>query len=359
MGGKAGRILELDGVRGIAVLLVLIAHYASALVPMNTYVLSTIGVNIFFVLSGFLIGSIILDESSNPGFLKSFYFRRAARILPIYCVVVGFSIAAMSIIGSLPWEQHDRLLPAWVYLTFTTNIAFASVPLPNGNLLMPTWTVAVEEQFYLCAPLIIMMTPKRLLPSLLVMICIAAIGARAIFHGNQTAVEFLLPCRMDSLAIGIAAAWAQRTFDLRGRAFGLLAGAAATLAMMWTGIFLAPMIGVIAGPTLFSICIAWIMLSAIHGAAFAIYLRAKWLRFFGEISYGLYLIHQPVLTLLIGFILGIPLFQHGVERLHVTVIAAVISICLATLSWRFFERPIINLTKAILRTRSTVAAASQ
>jgi peptidoglycan/LPS O-acetylase OafA/YrhL len=344
---RAGRIPELDGLRGIAILLVLFSHYCSNFLPGQTFFgFGVMGVEVFFVLSGFLIGGIILDGQGQRRFLISFYFRRAARIIPIYYLVVAAAFAAQTMTFEAPWMLHDRLLPAQVYLSFTTNIAFVRMHLPIGGMLIPTWTLAVEEQFYLCAPLLIMLTPRRSLPAILVLTCAAAIGFRLFFRSNESAVELLLPCRMDALAIGVGAALAQRRSELSGRHFQLLLAAGAALALLLILAFANRAVGYLLAPSLVPLSAALVMLAAINGASFGVFLRAAWLRFFGEISYGLYLVHQPILILMTGVFLGVSIYSHGIEHIQVAIVAAVVSIALATLSWHYYERPIIHLVKS-------------
>ena len=346
---RGNRIPELDGLRGIAVILVVVAHYISTFFPGHTFFgYADLGVDIFFVLSGFLIGGIILDEVGEPGFLASFYIRRAARILPIYWAVVAASLLIENFFWAQPWIKLDHLLSPWVYLTFTTNIAFTQMPRPHGALLVPTWTLAVEEQFYLCAPLFMMAIPKRWLLSWLVAICLTAIALRHVFESNQAIVQLNLPCRMDSLAIGVSAALLARRHDLTKKILPLLGIAAVALGAIWPLSQISPSLAELLAPTMVSVAMSAIMLSAINGADFARYLRIGWLRFVGAISYGLYLIHQPVLILLTGLLLGAQITNQGASHIPVAILAAVVSFGFATLSWQYFERPIIRKVKGIL-----------
>ncbi|MEI9888921.1 MAG: acyltransferase family protein [Rhizomicrobium sp.] len=156
--------------------------------------------------------------------MRSFYRRRCARILPVYFAVVVLAFGAQALTAGQPWM--DRLLPAWVYATFTTNFALAHLG-KTGLLLNPTWSLAVEEQFYLAMPFVIMLTRKPLLPWVLAALCAVAIGLRALWASDIAATEVLLPCRMDALLIGVAAALAHRSFDLSRHAVALLAAALA------------------------------------------------------------------------------------------------------------------------------------
>jgi peptidoglycan/LPS O-acetylase OafA/YrhL len=334
------RIPELDGIRGIAILLVLVGHYCSRIqADFELFTLASLGVNVFFVLSGFLIGGIILDEHRDPGFVASFYRRRTARILPIYFMVVAAAFAAQAASAGQPWS--DRLLPAWIYFTFTTNFALAEYG-QTGFMLNPTWSLAVEEQFYLAMPFLMIVTPKKRLPLLLGVLGVSAIFLRWMLASNIAATEVLLPCRMDSLLIGVAAALLQRSTDLLPYATLLLAAALVPLLANLGLAALSHEAAAVFEPTGFALATALLMLSAINGGIAAAPLRTSWLRFFGEISYGLYLIHEPIRVQLTGWLLGKTILTPGLDRIPVTLLALVLSVGIATVSWRRFEQPIIE-----------------
>ena len=132
----AKRISELDGLRGTAALLVVVAHYFGE-TPHGWVGLmwGWQAVDVFFVLSGYLIGSIILDSSGEAGFAPSFYLRRAARIVPAYGMTIAAGFAIAWLFRSKPWCDH--LLPLAAYLTFTQNFAIAA-GLDGGLWLLPT-----------------------------------------------------------------------------------------------------------------------------------------------------------------------------------------------------------------------------
>jgi peptidoglycan/LPS O-acetylase OafA/YrhL len=334
------RIPELDGIRGIAILLVLVGHYCSRIqADFELFTLAGLGVNVFFVLSGFLIGGIILDEHREPGFVASFYRRRTARILPIYFAVVAAAFVAQAASAGQPWS--DQLLPAWIYLTFTTNFAIAEYG-RSGLMLNPTWSLAVEEQFYLAMPFLMIMTPKKQLPLLLGVLGVSAIFLRWLLASNIAANEVLLPCRMDSLLIGVAAALLQRSADLVPHATLLLAAALLPLLANLGLAAVSHEAAIVFEPTGFALATGLLMLSAINGGIAAAPLRAPWLRFFGEISYGLYLIHEPIRVQLTGWLLGKTILTPGLDRIPVTLLALVLAVVLAKVSWRRFEQPIIE-----------------
>src|SRR5882762_114777 len=214
----SGRIPELDGIRGIAIGMVLIAHFflvvsrpgsplAYALVPLR---LDWSGVDLFFVLSGFLIGGILLDNREATNYFRVFYTRRFFRILPAYfrCVSVVYllmrliesgtitRLSFLSSINVLPWAPH---------LPFLQNLWLAATN--AGVILVITWSLAIEEQFYLTLPLLVrFLSPKRLLT----LVCVVIVAAPLLrltltlmWPGHPWAAFALLPCRADSLMLGV------------------------------------------------------------------------------------------------------------------------------------------------------------
>src|SRR5262245_37085760 len=197
------RIVELDGIRGAASLAVLIAHYFGE-VPHGIPGLMTgwIGVDTFFVLSGFLIGSIILAQHREPQFFRTFYLRRAARIIPIYAVVCAITLTLAAATAGNTWS--DDPYGAGVYATFSQNFAMA-VWGGGGKWLQPTWTLAVEEQFYLVLPALIVVTPRRWRVAALVTLFCTALVIRLMLAPSLAAFT-LLPSRMDLLLCGVGIA---------------------------------------------------------------------------------------------------------------------------------------------------------
>jgi peptidoglycan/LPS O-acetylase OafA/YrhL len=149
------RVPEIDGLRGVAILLVIAFHYLEpvhrtaegwlrdALAPSR---MGWIGVNLFFVLSGYLIGSILMANRDSPTFFSAFYIRRFCRILPLYLVVVAGCYAVHHLFVRTPGP------PLYQYLTFTQNFWMAAKGQFGIGLLAITWSLAVEEQFYALLP---------------------------------------------------------------------------------------------------------------------------------------------------------------------------------------------------------------
>lgn len=336
------RIPELDGLRGVAALAVVIAHYVGEVphgIPALT--IGWYGVDFFFVLSGFLMGSIILNHHTEPGFLKSFYLRRAARIIPIYFVVVCATVWLAALARGNTWA--DQPFDALVYLLFVTNLAMSFWG-DGGEWLKPTWTLAVEEQFYLLLPLLVIWTPKRFLVGTLLGLCGVAILFRyALYEVNPIAALTLLPARMDLLLGGVVLAYATQRFDLSRhlqafRIIPLIAMVGLLIVALSSREHLFPILN----PTLLSVAFTCYLLAVLLGAPEGRRFRSRLLRYFGQISYALYLVHQPVSGLLHGALLNGTPDIGSMPQIAVTILAFAVSVALAAASWRWLEQPILK-----------------
>ncbi|WP_160321741.1 acyltransferase family protein [Bradyrhizobium pachyrhizi] len=189
----------LDAIRGVAIGLVLIRHLIVEVhhdsLFAKLFVLSACGVDLFFVLSGFLLGGILIDNRYKQNYFEVFYARRALRILPLYLLLV---IPICNLIGE----------PLFPFLTFSQNFLWADGRVGNP-LTVITWSLAVEEQFYLILPAIVRYWPTgRLLHLIVGLICAAPIARVMLNHayGDTAPAYFLLPARMDGLFLGVLAA---------------------------------------------------------------------------------------------------------------------------------------------------------
>jgi peptidoglycan/LPS O-acetylase OafA/YrhL len=210
------RIPELDGLRGIAILLVLIWHFTGMLADPGQGAIQYLawrfaifgrsGVDLFFVLSGFLIVGILIDNRDSPNYFKTFYVRRMLRILPAYLILVtGFWLCVVTLDGHLAY-YFDRQLPLWSLLTFTQNWVMVSLNRLGSMSIGATWSLAIEEQFYLVAPALILWLPRRWLPKALIAIGATSIVARSacfyFYPENFTAPYVGTIFRLDGLCAG-------------------------------------------------------------------------------------------------------------------------------------------------------------
>ncbi len=169
------RVPALDGLRGLAILAVVEFHFAEGLTNAsrpesaiyNVFRTGWLGVDLFFVLSGFLITGILSNSKGTPGYFRNFYWRRALRIFPPY-------YAFLFVFGVLyPLARHRPLDAPWWHWTYLTNVAIAA-GLPV-NSCSHFWSLAIEEQFYLLWPLLIYMLSRKAAMNA----CIACVGIAA------------------------------------------------------------------------------------------------------------------------------------------------------------------------------------
>jgi peptidoglycan/LPS O-acetylase OafA/YrhL len=219
------RILQLDGMRGIAIFLVLIWHFVvvptvagphdSVLtrVILHVGLLTWSGVDLFFVLSGFLIGGILIDAKDSSNYFKTFYVRRAFRILPVYLLVVGVYLLVWSLAAGQKTVLQETLgspMPWYLYFTFTQNFWLAHHAW-DSVYLTASWSLAVEEQFYLFLPVIVRVLRRHSLLLAAVVLTLGSAISRSLLYLYYrpywgTAAYTLIFSRADALMIGVICA---------------------------------------------------------------------------------------------------------------------------------------------------------
>jgi peptidoglycan/LPS O-acetylase OafA/YrhL len=331
------RVKELDALRGLGALSVMIYHLRPSELSFGLP-----RVDLFLVLSGFVVTTMILRHREAPNFATAFYARRALRIWPIYYLSLFVLVAANPY---LPKPFPLDALP--YYLTFTQNVPYNwSETAPAFNwYFLHTWSLAMEERFYLAWPAVVGLVGRRGLPPLCIALAIGSATARAC-----GAHPWLLAGRCDGLALGglLAALLFEGEASRRLRlAFGgmLLVGLAALIgsaAAIGRQRFDQPMTAVpaliILAANLFNAGL--IGLIACHsGHPRLAWLRGRRLAYLGRISYGIYIYH-PFPFMLIYYAadragLGQPYWLDAVK------VAA--ALALAAASWEFLERPILAL----------------
>lgn len=353
---KTGRILELDGLRGLAVIVVVLAHYLAE-VPHGFFPFSLgwLGVDVFFALSGFLIAGILIDNRGCANYFSTFYIRRSCRIFPIYFLFIPPLVLLIHQLRQSDCNWLEQPLPMAGYLTYTQNFLMAWTNHDGGLSLIPTWTLSVEEQFYMLLPLLVMLVPKRmLLKTFLLLIVVAPVLRSALlyhFGSDHLSVKCLLPCRWDTLFWGAIAAIVWREENLKSvvlRNNGRLLKAVLIIAiwvvplMLFSKKFTDIPVRLSIGLTIIGLGSASYILLIVSKNASGKLLLSKPLRFFGSISYGLYLVHQPMLVMMHGFILGTRPDVETMPQILTTLTAIPLSVGVAWLSWTFFESKIVG-----------------
>jgi peptidoglycan/LPS O-acetylase OafA/YrhL len=348
------RVRELDAVRGLAALCIVVYHFRASVLPFGWG-----AVDLFFVLSGFLITSIILKHGDSRGFLAAFYVRRGLRIWPIYYL----SVLALVLLG--PWLIRPNNLAGLPYtLAYLQNVPhyWGGPPEDFTWYLKHTWTLAIEEQFYLVWPPLVLLAGKRRLPALAAAVVVVALVARA-----SGLYWWLLLSRCDGFAIGALLAWTLRDADGTRRNRLTIRRVLVPIGLV-SLVYLA--IEHVAGglpdhgppPRPASTILALNLLSgaivglvASHEGSPALrFLRGPVLAYLGTISYGLYLYHMILFRMKMDYVAAHGLA--GSRLLDWLVLAA--SFLVAAVSWHVLERPILAwkdrfaYRKDVLRTPS-------
>ena len=312
------RFVALDGMRGVAVLLVILFHgFSVSSGPIhdalyNAASFGWVGVDLFFVLSGYLITGILCDTRQGPGYLRNFFTRRALRIFPLYYVALLLLLRFLPVIDAQAGDDF-RQNQGW-YWTYLVNIFEARHPFaPSITRTGHFWSLAVEEQFYLFWPFVVLLLSPRRLRWVCLGAIIAAPILRAVLLWRQLDPMWdytLLPTRVDALMVGALLAIAARdpgTMALLKRWFGGLAGLAVLVIaaiVFKTRSFIfhtrsVQVLGYSATCTLGGSLIAGLTWSP----------RPSWLkrtfetrvlRWFGRYSYAGYVFHFPLMYLLLG-----------------------------------------------------------
>jgi peptidoglycan/LPS O-acetylase OafA/YrhL len=339
---------ELDALRGLAALVIMMFHLR--FMGRHPRWGSGLDIDVFFVLSGYLITTSILHTLRARNFYQVFYFRRALRIWPIYYLVM---LACVLVNPLLP--RPDALKDSGYYITFTQHVSeYWSGPTTYfSRFFQHTWTLAIEEQFYLFWPLLVRLLGRRRLWIAFAPLLIVPVAMRC--RGFQ---EHTLLTHCDSLTLGAILAvmldgperFARRAAGGRW-AFGLL-GLAMFSAPLWRDAALAPLqrawpglpwFNIVPSLELFRVGLADFALVGFvicsTGRAWVGFLRLPALRYVGRTSYSLYMYHPIVF--------GIVALAHRAlgfrGSVWMDIVKAIACLGVGALSWHYFERPILAL----------------
>lgn len=336
-------IPELQGLRGLAVLSVVFYHCHPRLEGTPVHYASLwgwAGVNLFFVLSGFLITSILLEARDKPHYFRNFYGRRALRIWPVYVLVL------VVVYLNAPWfigptiTDAIKTAPWMAYIFFVQNLFHIALPPAVG----PTWSLAIEEQYYFVwAPLVRFLRP----PWILATLAFAALTVSAILRltSEQWLTKTHTLIHLDGIALGSLLALGLYTLTLSRRIWlwtglvSMVLGFAATATIAGGTAFLDTSLAVaFAGAVL-----ATIASTGARNPLNAI-LRRGPLAFYGKISYGLYMIHIMIFIYFGWF--DARMDHYGIPgNLAVVAFRFAASTVAATALWYGFESQILKLKR--------------
>lgn len=327
---------DIDGLRAVAVLAVVAFHYQLGSLFRGGFV----GVDVFFVISGFLIGGIIFGGIRDGTYtIAGFYDRRVRRIVPALVAMYAGCIV-LSLAFQVPSQASHLGETMLASLAFVSNIAFERSSgyfdhALHDNLLLHTWSLSVEEQFYILFPLLVFLIrgfARRAQAIVIAVILAASFAASAwMVHVDAPQAFFLVQYRAWELLLGTFLAVQPLPAPPR-RWMGEVIGAAGLLGILASMVLLSPS-SVFPGPAALGACLgtAAIIYAGIHAQTYTARLLGFWpLRFIGLISYSFYLWHWPLFTFA---------SQNIAMTWPVRVALLVLCAGLAALSWRFVERP--------------------
>ncbi len=358
---------ELDGIRGLAILGVLLTHCFSYLqeTPITRPILAVMsfggwGVDLFFALSGFLITGILLDTKRANNYLSSFYLRRFLRIFPLYYLVliVLFCWALVS-----PWAAANMpVKQEWPsYLVYLQNVPWLwPHGFANGHMMSHFWSLAVEEQFYLIWPFVLLFLPETVLLWVCGVVLAIALPLRIylVLHvfGSSWASMIVTTSRMDGLFVGAACILLIRRYREMPLKLIVLSGTGGLLLLSWIALFHRRAPGQPIGSGFYIRTYGVTAIALLVGALLGLSQRhipildriftTRWLRFLGRYSYGIYVFHLPIYDVAsrmvaprLGLQFPLPL---GPACLFILIINA-LSVAAAVFSFEFFESQFLRL----------------
>lgn len=336
------RVPALDGLRAIAVALVILRHIGRPVVPGGF-----LGVDLFFTLSGYLITSILLEEHKKYGSisLRHFYLRRSVRIMPALWLLLLAALLARNLVVSHLFSLREILFAGTYTMNWTRAFHFGGI-----SLLGHTWSLAIEEQFYLLWPpllLLLLSWKPKLAPLAAILLGISSMAWSTALQLNGATWERIyngFDTRAVELLVGCAAAF----LPLDSR-FGNL------LTKLWA----IPVLGFVlalhltegaaflsfGGYGMLGLMAAWIIIAIRRGKSWPVRTLARpATAYVGRISYGIYLWHLPLLGVCAAL---------GFNSLMGPLIALPLTVLVAAFSFHFVERPLLALTQNRFRPAQT------
>lgn len=355
-------ILGLDGLRGVAVLLVIAFHYSSTF--QYSFIWGRLAVDLFFVLSGFLMTGLLTNALQRQNYFYHFFRNRILRIFPLYYLVLLVFFAALSFAG----DEHEKLLyfyrhRGWSYFVFVQNWAHLFYGTPADKTLVHFWSLAVEMQFYLVWPfLIYCVRNRKKLQTILFLIFVSALFLRICvyyrYSGNidQVIRYYNSFCRLDSFAAGSMISVMGRVSSASKTKLFLFLNWFSIIIIM-AGMFttndftLKSPFFVVFGYSLMAIFYASVVYLSLGGRSRFLdqLLKNPMLLFCGKISYGLYIFHWPI-----RLIVGTRIIKWGIAtfpRYYLPIMVMALLICLilsflvSTISFFYFESYFLRLKK--------------
>ena len=359
-----GRIPALDGVRGFAILLVTIYRFNGGTdgvdvtdnVAFRLASLGFRGIDLFFVLSGFLVTKLLFDSKRQPHFFRNFYARRALRIGPLYYGVLAAALVVLPLVSdsaaSVFSLARDR--QSWLWL-FGTNVLQAKIGGWPFGCFDHFWSLAAGVHFYLVWPLVIYLTNHRTAVAAcfaLILISLATRVAWLLTGGNDVAPEVFTLFRADTLAMGALVALLTKHPGVATRLATWVRFSAWALGLSLAVLTIGNRRWLTIPDTLFAAFFACVILAAVTtraGTFASAFWNARWLRFFGKYSYAMFVFQYPLISILAP-ILSVELLTNSLgseslARVAYIVLMTGITTAVALGSWHLYERHFLALKR--------------
>ncbi len=367
----------LDGVRGLAMLMVVLIHGFTPVpeglftrLVHNGFESLFIAVDLFFVLSGFLISSILIRTRGTEGYLRHFYWRRILRIAPAYVMAMLVCFVVLPLFSD-PQAASALRAATLPHLLYLQNL-FAAIRGPMPSELSHFWSLAIEEQFYLIWPLTILAVPPKYLARVCGTLYLLACLCKLAFYlsgASWLTLYVSTPCHMEGL---LAGAWIAARREIGGELemprWLRVAGVTALAALLVISFGdpekkLFQPAQVVAHTFLASVVFSWMMyvvISAEPGYWLRRVFEQRWMRFLGTYSYGIYLMGWG-LVLHIQYPLSRHLAAHMDQNLALVLsglAVTALNLALAVLMYHTIEKPVLGYKdRGLGRRRPAVAAA--
>lgn len=344
---QRGHIPALDGLRGIAALIVMLFH----IFP-NHFKFGWMGVDLFFVLSGFLITGILLESKGKPHYYRNYLAKRSLRIFPLYYFFLIVFFIVFPLVGysdSIYNYEYLSSSQSWYWLYIQNWRIFFDVHYPGEDIISHFWSLAIEEQFYIFWPFVIYFLPKdKVIPMCLTLIAVSIITRLYLFFGVEMdfiKIYVFTFSRLDALAVGSTLAVMVRNEKLMAYLkkysfWILLISGAVVLATIGANTSFDFKYFTTYGYTVLAIFFGCSLILVLAEGRYnwaKVIVESKPLTFFGKYSYGLYVYHIPVLRICMHELKGV------VSRPVMLVLAFILSVVVAYISYHLIEKHFLKL----------------
>jgi peptidoglycan/LPS O-acetylase OafA/YrhL len=341
MSKRIKKITQLDSVRAFAAFSVIIFHFLTDY-KIGNFPLGPIGVDVFFVISGYLITAILLEQkeviTNKLLIIKNFIIKRVLRLFPVYYLFLTFFLILMYAFGLYIWDPGDEIY----YYTYTENLLFFKEGM-KGMQANHLWTLCVEEQFYLLWPWLAIFVPNRkLIVGLLIVIPLALV-VKAFSGMDMEELKLITPVHFDTLGSGALFA-----LLLKEKGEGYLQFVKKIhIPVLLSSLFIL-ILSLSFNVSYFLNLLSVLTLSVSlmvgcyynFGGVFGRILNTSWLSYLGKISYGLYLYHKPVPYFIKIFALKLNFQINGVLAF---IISILITVLIAHFSYQLIEKRFLKL----------------